>query len=92
MAVIATSPTCTVKLSAELYNDVREFLSDSQQANAADVDRFIEAAVKRALLQKVVTRIQEAAAPHFAHLSEDELMDEITAVVDEVRADMRAGK
>lgn len=86
MAAIAPSPTCTVKLSKELYNDVREFLSDSQQANAADVDRFIEAAANNYLLRKASKRVQEQMAPHTAHLTEEEVMAEIDQVLQEVRA------
>jgi hypothetical protein len=69
MAAIAPSTTYTVQLKADLYNDVRGFLADSQQVDAAAVDRFVEAAVNNYLLREVSKQIQAATA----HLSEEEI-------------------
>jgi uncharacterized membrane protein YheB (UPF0754 family) len=86
MAAIAPSPTSTVKLSTELYNNVREFLTDSKEPSAADVERFIEAAVNNYLLRKASNRVEEQMAPHIAHLTEEERMAEIEDLLKEVRA------
>jgi hypothetical protein len=86
MAAIAPSTTCTVQLKADLYNDVRGFLADSQEVDAAAVERFVEAAVNNYLLREASKQVQEAMAPHIAHLSENELMSEIDTVLAEVRS------
>jgi hypothetical protein len=69
MAAIAPSTTCTIQLKADLYNDVRGFLADSQEVDAAAIDRFVEAAVNNYLLRKASEQVHAATA----HLSEKEL-------------------
>jgi hypothetical protein len=86
MAAIAPSTACTVPLKADLYNNVRGFLSDSQDVDAAAIERFVETAVNNYLLREASRQAQEAMAPHIAHLSEDELTAEIDTVLAEVRS------
>lgn len=69
MAAIAPSTTYTVQLKADLYNDVRGFLADSQEVDAAAIERFVEAAVNNYLLREVSKQIHAATA----HLSEEEI-------------------
>ncbi len=81
MAAIAPASTCTVQLSTQLYNDVREFLSDSQKVDAAAVNRFVEAAVGNYLLRKASKRVHAATA----HLSEEDLEDFVNESIEWAR-------
>jgi hypothetical protein len=71
MATLAPSPVCTVQLPADLYNDVRAFLSESQKVDAAAIDSFVEAAVSNYLIRRASKLVHAATQ----HLSEEELAD-----------------
>jgi len=81
MAAIAPSTTYTVQLKADLYNDVRRFLADSQEVDAAAVERFVEAAVDNYLLREVSKRVHAATA----HLSEEEMEDFVNESIEWAR-------
>jgi hypothetical protein len=76
-----------VQISSDLYSNIREFLLDSKESDSDTIESLVDKAVRNFLLRKTITQIQEEMAPQVAHLSEEELMDEINAVITEVRAE-----
>ena len=83
MATIAPTETVTVQLPADLYKDIREFLTVSGKVNSAAIDRFIEAAVSNYLIRKSTKELHAATA----HIPEEDLADWIQESIDAVRSE-----
>ena len=85
MAAIAPTETVTVQvqLPADLYKDIREFLSLSGKVNSAAIDRFLEAAVSNYLIRQSTKELHAATA----HIPEEDLADWIQESIDAVRAE-----
>jgi len=82
MATVAPSEACTVQLSADLYKDVRAFISDSGRADTDAINRFVEAAVSNYLLRKATKQLHAATA----HISEEDLSEMVEEALDWARS------
>ncbi len=82
MAAVAPAASYTIQISAELYSEVREFLSQTGKADSEAVSRFVDSAVATLLLRKSTARLHAATA----HIDEEDLQDMIRESVDWARA------
>jgi hypothetical protein len=78
------TPSYSVELPSDLYNDIRNFLMDSEEKDALTVSEFTVKAANWYLLLKSTQRLRESMA--------DVSEDEISAMVDQALAEVRAGK
>ena len=82
MAALAPSTACTVALSASTYKDLREFLADEGKDNQAEIERFVDEAVRREVFDATVRQIKAANLG----VSEEEMMATIDEALEWARA------